>query len=385
MSNATFGAVGGSSDAGQVLNWVPPAAMHYLVHTEAGMSIRAVARREGCHASTILRQIRRFEQRRDDPLIDEALTRLGACHTATGRLDSASKEPNAMSMQPKPLRTPCDEATVMKEARRILRRLAESGAILAVAPQMEKAAVLRELPDGRSTRTAVVDRHVAEAFALKDWISLSRSGKVATYRLSQVGRAALKRMLEEPRRAPANRDGFAEAQSPFGDQHRVWGSKEVDGDTPGEGRRRVRYNMAESPVVALSRRREKDGKPFLAPELVTAAERLREDFELAQMGPRVTQDWNRFLTAGTRGGFGSGDGLRGPEAARERVAGALRDLGPGLGDMALRCCCFLEGLEATEKRMGWSARSGKIVLRIALERLKRQDEETYGPGGGLIG
>ena len=53
--------------------------------------------------------------------------------------------------------------------------------------------------------------------------------------------------------------------------------------------------------------------------------------------------------------------------------------------MALRCCCFLEGLEATEKRMGWSARSGKIVLRIALERLKRHDEETYGPGGGLIG
>ena len=67
------------------------------------------------------------------------------------------------------------------------------------------------------------------------------------------------------------------------------------------------------------------------------------------------------------------------------MAGALRDLGPGLGDMALRCCCFLEGLEATEKRMVWSARSGKIVLRIALERLKRHYEETYGPGGGLIG
>jgi hypothetical protein len=67
------------------------------------------------------------------------------------------------------------------------------------------------------------------------------------------------------------------------------------------------------------------------------------------------------------------------------VAAALRDLGPGLGDTALRVCCYLEGLEATEKRMGWSARSGKIVLRIALQRLARHYEETYGPGGGLIG
>jgi hypothetical protein len=147
----------------------------------------------------------------------------------------------------------------------------------------------------------------------------------------------------------------------------------------------MRYNMAESPVVALSRRREKDGKAFLEPALVTAAERLREDFELAQMGPRIAQDWSRFLTAGSGGGFNSGDGLRGPEGARDRVAAALRDLGPGLGDMALRCCCFLEGLEATEKRMGWSARSGKIVLRIALQRLKRHYDDTYGPGGGLIG
>ena len=46
------------------------------------------------------------------------------------------------------------------------------------------------------------------------------------------------------------------------------------------------------------------------------------------------------------------------------VAAALRDLGPGLGDVALRVCCFLEGIEAAEQRMGWAARSGKIVLRI---------------------
>lgn len=71
--------------------------------------------------------------------------------------------------------------------------------------------------------------------------------------------------------------------------------------------------------------------------------------------------------------------------ARDRVAVALADLGPGLGDVALRVCCYQEGLEVAERRMGWAARSGKIVLRIALQRLRRHYDETYGRAGPLIG
>ena len=39
----------------------------------------------------------------------------------------------------------------------------------------------------------------------------------------------------------------------------------------------------------------------------------------------------------------------------------------------------------TERRLGWSARSGKVVLKLALERLARHYADRYGPGGPLIG
>jgi hypothetical protein len=59
--------------------------------------------------------------------------------------------------------------------------------------------------------------------------------------------------------------------------------------------------------------------------------------------------------------------LEGYDAANH-VRAAMVFLGPGLSEVALRCCCLLEGLEVTEKHMGWAARSGKVVLRNALQR-----------------
>lgn len=354
--------------------WLPEAVRLYLDHTSEGLSLRALARRHGCHASTVMRQVRRYENRRDDPLVDEALLALShgpGAERLPKRKDAPMSAPirrNAMTL---------DDTVIAQEARRILRRLAEPGAVLAIAPDMEKAAVLREFADGRTARVAVVDRAVAQAFALKDWIACRKPGRVATYDITTAGRAALKRF------AALEDHGMAEAATPFADQHRDVTTRSFDS---GDGPRRLRYNAAESPVAVLGRKRDKAGQPFLEADLVHAAERLREDFELAQMGPRVTQNWDRFLTGADRGGFASDTGrAEGPGAARDRVATALRDLGPGLGDVVLRCCCFLEGVETAERRMGWAARSGKIVLRIALQRLRRHYDESYGRSGPLIG
>ncbi|MDO5706352.1 MAG: DUF6456 domain-containing protein, partial [Paracoccus sp. (in: a-proteobacteria)] len=322
---------------------LPDDARLYLRHVEKGESIRSLARELGCHASTILRRIRKFEARRDDPLIDRALDR----GTDGARLDE-------------------------EQILRALRRLAEPGALLAVAEGMDKAIVTRD-----GIRTAIIQRHLAESMALNGWVAQIGSGRIMSYAIVPAGREALRSMMNRaPGRALPRGDDFHDAEpvgdAPEGDigpeaaqRHRIWEERTIR-DPDDDRRRRARVNIAESPLLVLARRRDNEGRPFLTPGQVAAGERLREDFELAQMGPRVTQNWDRFMTSGIDVSRSAGGYRGGSDSARDRVATALRDLGPGMGDIVLRVCCFLEGIELTERRLGWSARSGKIVLRLAL-------------------
>ncbi|MFY0680017.1 MAG: helix-turn-helix domain-containing protein [Thalassovita sp.] len=360
--------------------WVPQAAHHYLAHTEDGLSMRLLARQAGCHASTVMRQIRKLECRRDDQLVDQALRRLELEYIKRPSVGSVSlshdnQEDPQMTAHTSGFSLP-DEDRVNADSLRILRRLSEAGAVLAVAPDMEKAVVLRETANGNSLRTAVVDRTVAEAMALKHWIDCASPGRISRYHITTEGRAALTQLIA--RAESELQPGFAEAQTPF----TAAPFRAVQSAATDEGQsRRVRYSAAESPLALLARRRDKNGRPFLSEDLVTAGERLREDFELCQLGGQDPQDWQVFLSQDAATAQGQ---TYGATQARDRVSGALRDLGPGLGDVVLRCCCYLEGLEAAEKRMGWSARSGKIVLRIALQRLRRH-YDGLGADGAMIG
>jgi len=354
--------------------WVPVAARNYLAHIETGSSIRSLARENGCHASTILRRIRHFEAQRDDILVDAALQRLASRIPANTNTGSRIKE-RIMTVATETSPTEMTEIRLQQEAPRILRRLCEPGAILAVAAKMENAVVVRDAEAESSLKTAVVTRDLAEAMALKGWISCDAPGRISRYCITSAGRAALNKMLAG---AENRASGFADTQTSFDTN-----GSETLSPSVNENPSRSRYNLAESPLIALARRKDRDGERFLPDELVHAGERLREDFELSHIGPQVTQNWEHFLTGGVHGRSGK-QGLNGAQAARSRVEGALQDLGPGLGDIVLRCCCHLEGLERAEKRMGWSARSGKIVLRIALQRLKRH-YECLGDAGGMIG
>lgn len=364
----------------EALHWLPEEAVHYLKHTSLGRSIRDIARSAGCHASTVSRRIRRYENRRDDPLVDGALDRYGAKSFINSLHDTKEKDTCYMTASSHTQFAPSDSVGLSRDMRRVLRRMAETGAVLAVAQEMDKAVVVRDLPGGQSTRTAVVDREVAEVMALNAWIHCPKPGRIARYSITTVGRATLKRML-----AKDADPGMAESAQPFSPHAGDW-SKPAANEAGGRTRK-VSYNIAESPLTALARRRDKSGSPFLDDSLLAAGERLREDFELAQMGLTQAEDWEQYLTSGAETPPAPSENARvdGPEDARARVREALSDLGPGLGDVVLRCCCFLEGIESTERKMGWSARSGKIVLRIALQRLKRHYEEKTGKFGPLIG
>lgn len=181
------------------------------------------------------------------------------------------------------------ETEISRQARRILRRLCETDAYLLVSPQMEVAAVFKETVPGRPTRIAVVDRSFAQAFALKEWITGEQLGKIGRYNITATGRTALKRMIAEDRQA---KDEDA-VNSPFQEQHKEFGERVVK-IYDGSGRQNLRYNFAESPLTLLARKKDKSGAMYLPSELLEAGERLREDFEQAQLGPRVAQNWDRF-------------------------------------------------------------------------------------------
>lgn len=363
----------------------------YLAHTDRGQSIRAIASVTGTHPSTVMRTVRRVEERRDDPLLDRMLESLAgtpASNGAKAEVDhadraNADQQPDErdggspIAIAPPAAARPIvfDSEAVATGARRYLRRLSEPGSFLLVADGSAKAGVFCAA-NGHRRPIALFAVELAAEFLRRDWIRVSRKGSSSVrYKITDVGRATLRRMLSEDAtiRRGGTVKGFAEAQRPFAEQHRLEAERvfvEADGS-----RNTQRVNLGESPLGWLARRPGSDGSPYLAPEEVEAGERLRNDFETAQLGPNVTQDWRRFLVQSDGGSSGAMPG-EAASAARDRFGRAMTLLGPGLADAALRVCCFLEGLEACEKRMGWSARSGKVVLKLALQRLA----EHYGIG-----
>lgn len=124
-------------------------------------------------------------------------------------------------------------------------------------------------------------------------------------------------------------------------------------------------NLAESPLFWLSRRTGRDGRPLVDATQLVAGERLRADFTRAQLTPRITSRWSEVTG-------GAGDNTTFTDAvlaAKLKVARALKDVGPELSGVLLDVCCFLKGLEEVEQDRLWPARTAKVVLGLALDRL----------------
>lgn len=130
---------------------------------------------------------------------------------------------------------------------------------------------------------------------------------------------------------------------------------------PRRGRRSVTVNLAESPLSWLYAHGHLDDRLF------DAGERLRADYERAQIAPGITMRWEAVRAQG-----GPPGGLNATErqiAARQRFHGAIAAAGKGLEVILWRVVCAGETLPAAEKALAWPSRSGKLVLSLALDRV----------------
>ena len=143
------------------------------------------------------------------------------------------------------------------------------------------------------------------------------------------------------------------------------GERALDGvGQKGRPGRSVTVNLAESPLGWLFAR------GHVTRRQMEAGERLRSDWERAQLNPRVTMSWDAAPIARSRGGSAPGIDLNGSQLdAKRRFEAAVDQAGPGLADILWRVVCAGEGMRDAETALGWPARAGKLVLSLALDRV----------------
>jgi hypothetical protein len=128
--------------------------------------------------------------------------------------------------------------------------------------------------------------------------------------------------------------------------------------------RSVTVNIVESPLGWLFAR------GFVTQRQFDAGERLRADWERAQLAPRVTMAWDAAPVSRGRGGSAIAPDLNGAQIdARRRFHAAIDSAGPGLADILWRVVCAGDGMREAESALGWPARAGKLVLTFALDRI----------------
>ncbi len=128
--------------------------------------------------------------------------------------------------------------------------------------------------------------------------------------------------------------------------------------------RSVSVNVGESPLSWLYAHKHLSERQFLA------GEKLRIAYERAVIGTNITMSWNPMPPSkGRRAALGQMDQSESRLNAKQRFDDAIACLGDGLEDVAWRVICNCESVSSAEKALGWPTRSGKLVLKLALDRL----------------
>ncbi|MBL4892768.1 MAG: ATPase [Rhizobiaceae bacterium] len=135
----------------------------------------------------------------------------------------------------------------------------------------------------------------------------------------------------------------------------------------------VVLNLSESPLMRLYSRKDKNGQRYITSEELAAGEKLRSDFEKANLQPSVSASWDGNIVGKNSSRAGNRQSELSDFAidSRKYVERAVERLGPELSGIALDICCFLKGLELVERERHWPPRSAKLMLKTALSVLAR--------------
>jgi len=239
------------------------------------------------------------------------------------------------------------EGEIAREARRVLRKLMARDAELAPSPQGADYALMAPGRNGRK-HVLRVSAQFVETFRRRDWIA-PLPGRPQSYGLTDAGSGWIRRALAE--------------DDPFAAQHRIETQRAIAG--PDGGMITLTVNDAESPLGWLFRRSGPDGRGLITQWQFQAGERLRADFTLAQINPRLGVDLTAPVVAGRRGAK-SETLSETVIAAKQRFTRALAAVGPGLSDLLFDVCCHLTGLEAAEKQKGWPLYITFNILKLLI-------------------
>ena len=240
-----------------------------------------------------------------------------------------------------------------------LSRLARKGAYATPAepePGADRRYAVYSPRNGFARPIATLSDVVVACGSRRGWLAAEQDGQ--RLRLTATGVRALRRARSGSGGAPSSRTSDKPPDPP---------NRLASVATRAAGKQ-------ECPLAWLRRRKDKDGRPLISEAQFTAGERLRSDYWRGQLMPRVTADWSQSATSRRTRRAGPGVGVElgdGVVAARERVARAMRAVGPELASILIDVCCHEMGLQAAGRAQAWPERATKVVLDLALTRLAR--------------
>jgi Domain of unknown function (DUF6456) len=269
------------------------------------------------------------------------------CHSTVVAFPPVANARRDRGMAPPPrhvlARPAClDRSKLDKASLHILTMLASTpDAIARLDPAAAKVTVIGR-KKGVSLALGQMSAQAAEALCQRFWLKREQEAKQITYVLTPLARQAL--------------EGGLMSENP----ETEWHASHDKVQPP--------INQKESPLLWLSRRKNSQGVAHISPTQLMAGERLRRDYTLAGMTPKMSANWSGLPVAGPMSGLGLYESERMLDA-RQRVGAALEACGSQYAGLLLDLCCFLKPLQSVERERGWQARSGKYILAKALSAL----------------